>query len=134
MPRAVIGARSLMRWCCSLPRVWRAGTELSTSEVVLFVSERSEGDSMSSRSERYLANAEKCQQCADAAYTSGTKNLFGELASQWRRLAEQADGTDEIAVPLLEKIRHHPASITSSAENNSTVMLGSVQQIDIPQP
>src|SRR5947208_5509402 len=25
-----------------------------------------------SRSERYLANAEKCQQCADAAYTSGT--------------------------------------------------------------
>ncbi len=73
---------------------------------------------MSSRSERYLANAEKCQQCADAAYTSGTKNLFGELASQWRRLAEQADGTDEIGVPLLEKIRHHPASITSSAENN----------------
>jgi len=73
---------------------------------------------MSSRSERYLANAEKCQQCADAAYTSGTKNLFGELASQWRRLAEQADGTDEIAVPLLEKIRHDPASITSSAENN----------------
>ena len=86
---------------------------------------------MSSRSERYLANAEKCQQCADV---SGTKNLFGELASQWRRLAEQADGTDEIAVPLLEKIRLHPASITSSAENNSTVMLGSVQQIDIPQP
>ena len=50
---------------------------------------------MSSRSERYLANAEKCQQCADAAYTSGTKSLYGELASQWRRLAEQADGTDQ---------------------------------------
>jgi hypothetical protein len=28
---------------------------------------------MSSRSERYLANAEKCQQFADAANTSGTK-------------------------------------------------------------
>jgi hypothetical protein len=89
---------------------------------------------MSSRSERYLANAEKCQQCADAAYTSGTKSLYGELASQWRRLAEQADGTDRTGVPLLEKIRHHADSITSSAENNShaqhegaTVMLGSVQ-------
>jgi hypothetical protein len=61
---------------------------------------------MSSRSERYLANAEKCQQYADAAYTSGTKRLYGELASQWRHLAEQADGTDGIGAPLLEKIRH----------------------------
>jgi hypothetical protein len=86
---------------------------------------------MSSRSERYLANAEKCQQCADAAYTSGAKRLYGELASQWRRLAEQADATDGIGTPLLEKIRHHT---DSSAENNShvepegaTAMLGSVQ-------
>jgi len=42
---------------------------------------------MSTRSERYLANAEKCQQCSDAAYTTGTKHLFAELASQWLRLA-----------------------------------------------
>ncbi len=48
---------------------------------------------MSSRSERYLANAEKCQQCTDVAYTSGTKRLYGVLASQWRQLAEEADWT-----------------------------------------
>jgi hypothetical protein len=46
---------------------------------------------MSSRSERYLANAEKCQQSADAANTSGTKRLYGVLASQWRQLAEEAE-------------------------------------------
>ena len=46
---------------------------------------------MSSRSERYLANAERCQQCSDAAYTTGTKHLFAELANQWLRLVEQAD-------------------------------------------
>ena len=51
---------------------------------------------MSPRSDRYLANAEKCQQCADVAYTSGTKRLFGVLASQWRQLAEEADWTDKI--------------------------------------
>ncbi len=56
---------------------------------------------MSSRSERYLANAEKCQQCADAAYTSGTKRLFEVMASQWRHLAEEADWTDEIRSPPL---------------------------------
>ena len=62
---------------------------------------------MSSRSERYRANAEKCQQCADAANTSGTKRLYGVLASQWRQLAEEADWTDEIgSPPLLEEIRH----------------------------
>jgi hypothetical protein len=62
---------------------------------------------MSSRSERYLANAEKCQQVADAANTSGTKRLYGVLASQWRQLAEEADRTDQIGSPaLLEKIRH----------------------------
>ena len=54
---------------------------------------------MSSRSERYRANAEKCQQCADAAYTSGTKRLYGVLASQWRHLAEEADRTDQIGSP-----------------------------------
>jgi hypothetical protein len=44
---------------------------------------------MSSRSERYLAKAEKCQQISDAADTSGTKRLYAVLASQWRQLAEQ---------------------------------------------
>ena len=65
------------------------------------------GDLMSSRSERYLANAEKCQQVADAADTSGIKRLYGGLASQWRQLAEEADWTDQIGSPALSvKIRH----------------------------
>jgi len=51
---------------------------------------------MSSRSERYLANAEKCQQSADAANTSGTKRLYEVLASQWRQLADEAEWTDKI--------------------------------------
>ena len=59
---------------------------------------------MSSRSERYLAKAEKCQQYADAADTSGRKRLYGVLASQWRQLAEEAEETDK--KPLLEKIHH----------------------------
>ena len=59
------------------------------------------------RSERYLAKAEKCQQISNAADTSGTKRLYGVLASQWRHLAEGADWTDEIGSrPLMEKIRH----------------------------
>jgi hypothetical protein len=61
---------------------------------------------MSSRSERYLANAEKCQRCTDVANTSGPKRLYGMLASQWRQLAEEADWTDKIGSgPLLDKIR-----------------------------
>jgi hypothetical protein len=59
---------------------------------------------MSSRSERYLAKAEKCQQISDAADTSGTKRLYAVMASQWRCLAEKAKETDK--KPLLEKIRH----------------------------
>jgi hypothetical protein len=58
---------------------------------------------MSSRSERYLAKAEKCQQVSDAADTSGTKRLYEVLASQWRQLAAKADETGK--KPLLEKIR-----------------------------
>ena len=58
---------------------------------------------MSSRSERYLAKAEKCQQMSDAADTSGTKRLYGVMASQWRQLADEADEADK--KPLLEKIR-----------------------------
>ena len=64
---------------------------------------------MSSRSERYLAKAEKCQQYADAADTSGRKRLYGVLASQWRQLAEEAEETDKTDIgsrPLLEKIHH----------------------------
>lgn len=61
---------------------------------------------MSSRSERYLANAEKCQQSADAANTSGTKRLYGVLASQWRQLADEAEWTDKIVSQPLLEIRH----------------------------
>jgi hypothetical protein len=62
---------------------------------------------MSSRSERYLAKAEKCQQISDAADTSGTKRLYGVLASQWRQLAEKAEETDQIgSTALLVKTRH----------------------------
>ena len=57
---------------------------------------------MLSRSERYLAKAEKCQQISDAADTSRTKRLYGVLASQWRQLADEADEIDK--KPLLEKI------------------------------
>jgi hypothetical protein len=55
---------------------------------------------MSSRSERCLAKAEECQQISDAADASGTKRLYGALASQWRQLAE----TDN--EPLLETHAH----------------------------
>ena len=61
---------------------------------------------MSSQSERYLANAEKCQQFADAANTSGTKRLYGVLTNQWRQLAEEAEWTDRIVSQPLLKIRH----------------------------
>ena len=62
---------------------------------------------MSSRSERYLAKAEECQQISDAADISGTKRLYGVLASNWRQLAEEADWTDKIGSrPMLEKMRH----------------------------
>jgi hypothetical protein len=61
---------------------------------------------MSSRSERYLAKAEKCQRRADVADISGTKRLYGMMARHWRQLAEGADRTDEIIAPLLGKIRH----------------------------
>ena len=55
---------------------------------------------MSSRSERYLTNAEKCQSYADTASYSGTKRLYEELARQWLHLSEQADETDEKASSL----------------------------------
>src|SRR5262245_35744283 len=51
---------------------------------------------MSSRSEWYLANAEKCQQYADAVDPFGTKRLYEELSRQWLRLAEQAEETGRI--------------------------------------
>jgi hypothetical protein len=49
---------------------------------------------MSSRSDRCLAKAQECQRISDAAETSGTKRLYGALASQWRQLAEDANRTD----------------------------------------
>jgi hypothetical protein len=62
---------------------------------------------MSSRSERYLTNAEKCQRSTDVAYTPGTKRLYEVLASQWMQLAEEADWTDKIGSrAVLEKIHH----------------------------
>jgi len=77
---------------------------------------------MSSRSERYLANAEKCQQYADAVDTSGTKRLYEELARQWLHLAERAEETDGIEssptsagrMPLREP---QPTSLNPSAIN-----------------
>ena len=59
---------------------------------------------MFSRSERYLAKAEKCLQISDAADISGTKRLYAVMASQWLQLAEKAEETDK--KPLLEKIHH----------------------------
>jgi hypothetical protein len=61
-------------------------------------------EGLMTRSERYLAKAEKCQQISDAADISGTKRLYGVMASQWRQLAEEADEIDK--KPLLEKIRN----------------------------
>jgi hypothetical protein len=64
-------------------------------------------EGLMTRSERYLAKAEKCQQISDAADTSGTKRLYGVMASQWRQLAEEADWTDKKgSTALLVKIRH----------------------------
>ena len=61
---------------------------------------------MSSR-ERFLANAEKCQRCAELAYLSGTKRMYEVLASQWWQLAEEADWTDKPeSLPILQKLRH----------------------------
>ena len=54
---------------------------------------------MSSRSEQYIARAENCQQYADAVQSLGEKILYQELATQWLRLAEQADKTDEAGTP-----------------------------------
>ena len=60
---------------------------------------------MSSRSERYRANAEKCRQFANSA-NSGTKRLYEVMASNWRQLAEEADWTDRMgSQPLFDQIR-----------------------------
>jgi putative transposase len=69
--------------------------------------ERNQGDLMSPRSERYIARAKKCQQQADAAHNFWEKHLYEGLASQWLRLAEQADKTDEVGTPPhLHPFRH----------------------------
>src|SRR5262245_24712238 len=77
---------------------------------------------MSSRSERYLANAEKCQQYADAVNTFGTKRLYEELSRQWLRLAEQAEETGRIESPPTSAGRMplrgpQPISLNTSAIN-----------------
>ena len=59
---------------------------------------------MSSRSEQYIARAENCQQYADAVQSLGEKILYQELATQWLRLAEQADKTDEAGTPAVESV------------------------------
>jgi hypothetical protein len=77
---------------------------------------------MSSRSERYLANAEKCQQYADAVDTSGTKRLYEELARQWLHLAAQAEKTDgiESSPPLARQPVGARASPMPSRETQPT--------------
>jgi hypothetical protein len=57
------------------------------------------GFKMSSRSEQYIAKAEKCQQYADAVHGLGEKVLYQQLATQWLLLAEQADEMDEVGRP-----------------------------------
>jgi hypothetical protein len=54
---------------------------------------------MSSRSERYLAKAEKCQQISDAADTSGIKRLYAgagkpmaAVSRRGRRDRQEASG------------------------------------------
>jgi hypothetical protein len=54
---------------------------------------------MSSRSEQYIARAEKCQQYADAEHGLGEKVLYQQLATQWLLLAEHADEMDEVGRP-----------------------------------
>ena len=73
---------------------------------------------MLSRSERYLAKAEKCQQISDAA-----DSLYGVMASQWRQLADEADEADK--KPLLEKIRQtHLLREIDDAKNRATPIAG----------
>jgi hypothetical protein len=61
---------------------------------------------MSSKSEQYIARAEKCQQHADAMQSSGEKVLYQQMATQWLLLAKQADGMDERSPQLLTPLRH----------------------------
>jgi hypothetical protein len=78
---------------------------------------------MLSRSERYIAKAEKCQQISDAADASGTKRLYEVMASHWRKLADEAEETDK--KPLLEKI--HQARLLrdiDKAENAIRELVG----------
>ena len=88
---------------------------------------------MSSRSERYLANAEKCQQYADAVGTSGTKRLYEELARQWLHLAERAEETDGIESSPTSAGRMPPPEpqltpLNTSAINSRPDMLDDVER------
>ena len=87
---------------------------------------------MLSRSERYLAKAEECQQISDAADASGTKRLFGVMASQWRQLAEEADETDK--KPLPEKFRqaHSLREIDKAEDAIRKIAKTTVQEHPVP--
>jgi hypothetical protein len=88
---------------------------------------------MSSRSERYRANAEKCQQYADAADSFGTKRLYEELSRQWLRLAEQAEETGRIESPPTSAGRMplrepQPTSVNTSAINSRRDIFDSLER------
>jgi hypothetical protein len=88
---------------------------------------------MSSRSERYLANAEKCQQYANAVNTFGTKRLYEELSRQWLRLAEQAEETGRIESPPTSAGRMplrgpQPISLNTSAINSRRDIFESLER------
>jgi hypothetical protein len=51
------------------------------------------------RSEQYIAKAEKCQQYADPVHGLGEKVLYQQLATQWLLLAEHADEMDQVRRP-----------------------------------
>ena len=83
---------------------------------------------MSSRLERYRANAEKCQQYADAVDTFGTKRLYEELSRQWLRLAEQAEATggmesSQTSASLVPPREPQLTSLNTSAINSRRDML-----------
>jgi hypothetical protein len=88
---------------------------------------------MSSRSERYLAKAEKCQQYADAVDAFGTKRLYEELSRQWLRLAERAEETGPIESSPTSAGRRPPrepqlTSLDTSAINSKRDIFDSLER------
>jgi len=88
---------------------------------------------MSSRSERCLANAERCQQYADAVDPFGTKRLYEELSRQWRRLSEQAEETNWLesspsSAGLMALREPQLTSLTTSAINSNREMFDDLER------